>query len=123
MMSCSSQKTASTPKNIVEDIPIGDGKYIVSAPVIFKSFVKKNGVATKHKEAYVRHSNQDYYIKFCKSKINRNDLENYLSKNKNIKLARLEVEFRKGLWDVCDGNFQQQSRKGAYVVVHSIVKD
>ncbi|NMH86914.1 hypothetical protein [Flavivirga algicola] len=121
--SCSSQKTASTAKSITEDIATGNGKYIISALVVFKDFVLKNGETTKHKDAYLRRSNQDYYIKFCKSKISRKDLEKHLSKiNKAVKVATLEVEFRNGLWDVCDGNFEQQSRKGAYVIVHRIVE-
>ena len=110
--------------NKTKDESTGNGKYIISAPVIFKQFVKKNGETTDQTEMYIERSIQDYYIKFCESNISREDLENHLSKiDKEIKVATLEVEFLDGYWDICDGNFQQQSRIGQYVIIHRIIKD
>ena len=40
-----------------------------------------------------------------------------------MKSLKLEVEFRKGLWDVCDGNHDQQSRVGDYVVLWNILNN
>ncbi|MBC8756458.1 hypothetical protein H2O64_17420 [Kordia sp. YSTF-M3] len=72
---------------------------------------------------YIRRSIQDYYIKFCESKISSEDLENYLSTmDTEIKVATLEVEFLDGYWDICDGDFEQQSRISSYVIIHRIVE-
>lgn len=121
--SCLSQKKESMPNNKTKDTASSDGKYIISVPVIRKSFVKKNGESTTQKEFYIRRSIQDYYIKFCESKVRREDLENRLSTIKSeIKIVTLEVEFLDGHWDICNDNFEQQSRVGAYVIIHSIVK-
>lgn len=67
---------------------------------------------------------QDYFIKFCESKVTAKELEDQLAKVEGfIKMLQLEVEFRKGHWDICDGNMMQQSRVGEYVVIHKIIKD
>lgn len=109
--------------NKTRDISSSNGKYIISAPVIIKNFVKKNGEISTHKEMYLQRSIQDYYIKFCESKISKEDLENHLSTiNGEIKVVTLEVEFLDGSWDICDGDVEQQSRMGAYIIIHRIVK-
>ncbi len=106
------------------EISTGPQKQTISATVIFKKFVLKNGASTKRKEAYIRYSGLDYFVKFCKSKISRKDLEKHISKiDQASKVATFEVEFHNGLLDICDGNFQQQSRKGAYVIIHRIAKN
>lgn len=121
--SCSSQKKVIMSKNKTKDISSSEGKYIISAPIVIKNFVKKNGELTKHEEFYIRRSIQDYYIKFCESKISREDIENHLATmDKEIKVATLEVEFLDGYWDICDDDFEQQSRMGAYVIIHRIVE-
>ena len=121
--SCSSQKKIIMSKNKTKDISSGKEKYIISVPVVSKNFVKKNGAVTEHKEMYIRRSIQDYYIKFCESNISSEDLKNHLSTmDGEIKIATLEVEFLDGNWDICDDDFEQQSRVGAYVIIHRIVK-
>ncbi|MGH1386621.1 hypothetical protein [Kordia sp.] len=121
--SCLSQKKVIMTTNKTKDISSSEGKYIISSPVVIKSFVKKNGEKTSHKEMYLRRSIQDYYIKFCESKISSEDLENHLSTiDKEIKTATLEVEFLDGYWDICDDDFEQQSRMGAYVIIHRIIE-
>jgi hypothetical protein len=110
-------------KNKTKDISSSEGKHIISVPVVIKNFVKKNGEMTTHKEFYIRRSIQDYYIKFCESKISRDDLENHLATMDNeIKIVTLEVEFLDGYWDICDDDFEQQSRMGAYVIIHRIIE-
>ena len=69
--SCSSQKKANMSKNKTKDISTGEGKYIISTPVVIKNFVKKNGAVTKHQEIYLQRSVQDYYIKFCENSFYR----------------------------------------------------
>lgn len=98
-------------------------KVIVTAPLVLKSFVKKNGELTDLKEWYIQRSIQDYFIKFCESKITRKELEDYLAQQGNpLNTAKLEIEFREGNWDICDDNELMQSRVGEYVIVHRIVQ-
>ena len=107
-----------------EDISTGDGKYIVTAPVIIKDFIEKNGTNTQKKEIYLERSIQDYFIKFCESKISREELENYISEmNGEIKAITFVIEFRDGYWDICDGNYMNESRMGEYVIIHRIIKN
>lgn len=109
-------------KNKMADTSTGDHKFILTAPIVSKSFVKKNGAATNHKEYYIQRSIQDYYIKFCESKIKRKVLEDYLAnKSGLIKTVTLEVELKNGHWDICDENFMQQSRMGEYMIIHRII--
>ena len=119
---CLGQKKANMSKNKTKDISTGERKLIISTPVVIKNFVEKNAELTEHQEMYLQRSVQDYYIKFCESKISREDLENHLSSmDKEIKISTLEVEFLDGYWDICDDNFEQQSRKGEYVIIHRII--
>lgn len=122
--SCNGQKKESKTKNKTEDVVTDTGKHILSAPIVHKSFILKNGVASDYTEMYIQRSSQDYFIKFCESKISRKELEKELSKiDGDIKTATLEVEFQDGSWDVCDENFMQQSRVGAYVTIHRIINN
>lgn len=106
------------------DTRSGDQKFIITAPLVLKSFVKKNSQPTDLKEWYIQRSIQDYFIKFCESPVNRQELEDYLSKTGNpLNVATLEVEFRKGNWDICDDNELMQSRVGEYVIIHRIVQE
>lgn len=121
-ISCSGQKTGNMNKSKTTDPSSGDGKYIISAPIVTKSFVKKNGQPTDRKEYYIQRSIQDYFIKFCESEINIEDMEVELARsNSFIKTLKLEIEYRSGEWDVCDEHIDQQSRVGEYVVVHRII--
>lgn len=122
-MSCVAQRKT-VVQNKAEDISTGDRKYIISAPIIIKDFVKKNGKVTQYKEIYIERSTQDYFIKFCESKISRDELEDHLSKIiGEIKTVTIEIEFRDGYWDICDGDNMQQSRMGEYVIIHRVIKD
>jgi hypothetical protein len=110
-------------KEKTEDTSSGDKKVIVTAPLVLKSFVKKSGERTDLKEWYIQRSIQDYFIKFCESKVTRQELEAYLAEHGGpLKTAKLEVEFREGNWDICDDNELMQSRVGAYVVIYRIVQ-
>ena len=119
----STHKTNNKTINKTKDVATGKKTYIISAPIVMKSFVTKRGEATGHKEMYIQRSIQDYYIKFCESKINQEDLENHLASiDSEIKMATLEVEFRNGEWDTCEPTTeQQQSRIGEYVIIHRII--
>ena len=123
-LSCKVQNKENMEMNKGKDTSMGEGKYIITAPVIFKIFIKKNGEVTNIKELYIQRSIQDYYIKFCESKIKREDFENHLTNiNGEIKVVTLEIEFRNGNWDICDENFINQSRIGEYIIIHRIIED
>jgi len=91
--------------------------------VIKKSFVSKSGRVTDISEYYISRSIKDYFIKFCESGITSGELEEHLSAiNGPIRILTMEVEFRNGEWDRCEGDPEQQSRTGEYVVIHRIIK-
>lgn len=121
-MSCSGQQKTTMEKNKKGDLATNEGTYIISVPVVIKNYVNKNGEITEQKEIYIQRSIQDYFIKFCESRISQEDLENRLSKIDDIfKTLTLEVEFLDGNWDSCNDNFKQQSRIGKYVIIHKII--
>lgn len=122
-ISCTSQTKQPMKKNKTADTSSGENKVIISAPLVLKSFVKKNGERTDLKEWYIQRSIQDYFIKFCESEVTRQELEAYLAEHGGpLNTAKLEVEFREGNWDICDENELMQSRVGAYVVIHRIIR-
>ncbi len=123
MTSCQNTKS-NEMKNKVEYQKDSQGKFIVNAPIVTKNFMKKNNTPTGIKEYYVQQSIQDYFIKFCESKIKKEDLIQHLSKiERVIKTAKIEIEILDGEWDICDGNKDQQSRMGKYVIIHRIIKE
>ena len=108
--------------NKTPDIQSTNGGQIVSAPVVSKNFVMKNGEVTERTELYLQRSIQDYFIKFCESGITREQLEEHMSTiHSPIKSITVEVEFKEGAWDQCDENQPVQSRMGEYVVIHRII--
>lgn len=116
--------TSTMSSNKVPDEKSSDSTYIISVPVVAKPFYKKNNVKTDFNEYYLQRSIQDYFIKFCEGNVSREDLETALSQIEGeIKVLKLEVAFKKGLWDVCDGNLEQQSRVGDYVILLKIMKE
>jgi hypothetical protein len=106
-----------------KDFVNAEGFSIISAPIVRKKFVKKNGQTTDWEELYVRRSVQDYFIKFCESDVSREEMESHLAANNSpIKMLKLKVEFRTGEWDNCEEALEVQSRVGDYIIIHSIVK-
>ena len=122
-MSCFSQNSTTMVKNKVKDTSTGDGKYIISGPIILKNIENADAKISNRQEYYIERSIQDYFIKFCESKVTKEQLQAYLStKNQLIKSATLEIEYRDGEWDNCkDDDLKQQSRTGKYVIVHKII--
>ena len=105
------------------DTPNPVAHSIITAPIVKKNFVNKAGRTTDHIEYYIRRSIQDYYIKFCESNVSIKELNEKLENiDGEIKALKLEVEFRNGEWDICDGNHEVQSRIGEYAVILKILK-
>lgn len=125
LISCNTNKKTVTdlPERVkTPDVSTGEGKYIVSAPVVRKEFVNKGGKAMGYDELYLRRSMQDYFIKFCESKVSRSELEKHLPIDSHFQSVTLEVEFREGNWDICEGDPEEmQSRIGKYVIIHKII--
>lgn len=82
--------------------------------------MKKNGTQADYKEFYLMHNNESYFIKFCESQLSRQTVETLYSSNN--KVFTFEVELAKGEWDICDENYEQQSRIGEYILLHNIIE-
>jgi len=120
---CGSPNNEKTNKMDINKPTKTNNKQTLTAPIVLKSFVTKNGETTTQKEYYLQASIQDYYIKFCESSISRDELEKHLDTiNSLIKAVTLEVEYRKGFWDICDETKDIQSRTGDYVIIYKIIK-
>lgn len=123
MYACASTQDVTPVNNKTADVPTEDGRYIISAPIVSKNFVMKNGKATEHSEYYVQRSIQDYFIKFCEGNVTVAELEKHLKKQTGeIKSLTLEIEIKDGMWDSCDNENLVQSRTGPYIVIYRILE-
>ncbi|NOQ75526.1 MAG: hypothetical protein GQ574_26185 [Crocinitomix sp.] len=110
LMACEVSKDSS---NSMQKKAQDPGNFIISGHIVEKDFVKKNGQSSGLTELYFRASVQDYFIKFCESKITKKDLEPFIDK-----IVTVHAEIRDGNWDICEDDPQEmQSRIGAYLVV------
>jgi hypothetical protein len=95
---------------------------VISAPIVEKPFYNKVGEKTEITEFYIQQSIQDYFIKFCESKVTKKQLESALYKIESpIKTLTVKIEIREGEWDRCE-DYPVQSRIGKYVVLLDIVE-
>jgi len=94
-------------------------KNIITAgcQVVEKSFVNKGGKTSEFKELYLRCSVQDYYIKFCESKVSLKKMKKYVDQG-----ATVTYEIKEGSWDICKGDPEMQSRIGTYAVILKVKK-
>lgn len=89
----------------------------VGCKVIKKEFIRKNGEPAGFDEIYLRCPGQDYFVKFCESRVNSITLEEYVDKSITV-----EIEIREGNWDICQGDLNgMQSRVGTYAIVNKII--
>lgn len=92
--------------------------------IIYKeAFVNKGGRKIEGAfTIFLKTGGKDYFIKGCESSLTLNGKKLIDFNGLEIKA---KVSFRKGLWDVCDGNNNAQSRYGDYVAMFSldVVKD
>jgi hypothetical protein len=55
--------------------------------------------------------------------ISRAELEEHMNKiSGDIKALTLEVQFREGEWDICEGDPIMQSRIGQYVIIYRVIE-
>jgi len=110
LFSCNSyaQEKSNSTKNITT----------TSCQIVEKLFVNKLGHTSDHSEIYLRCSIQDYFIKFCESKVTHKKLEKYINK-----VITVTYEIKEGEWDRCKGEPDMQSRVGTYVTILSIKKN
>lgn len=106
--------------NTVKSPDKGD---VISAPIVKKAFVKKNGEVTDYEEYYIQRSIKDYFIKFCESNVTREEFEQRLNASDAlIQTLKMKVEFiSDGAWDQCDEEYEVQSRMGDYVIILEII--
>jgi hypothetical protein len=83
--------------------------------VVEKTFGNKGGKPSDFKELYLRCSIQDYYIKFCESKVSLKKMQKYIDKGLTV-----TYEIKEGEWDICEGDPEMQSRIGIYAIVIKI---
>jgi hypothetical protein len=117
------QSGESEPGNKVPD-PKGstENSFVVSGPVAEKKRVIK-GEVQEETDYFLERSVQDYFIKFCESKVTRAEFESYLKKQKStIKTIKADIEYREGEWDSCDEPGKAASRTGAYVIILSLIE-
>lgn len=113
--SCTSSKTVGGEQN-------HSSVKVISAPIVEKPFYNKVGEKTEITEFYIQQSIQDYFIKFCESKVTKKQLESALYKIESpIKTLTVKIEIREGEWDRCE-DYPVQSRIGKYVVLLDIVE-
>ncbi len=94
---------------------------IISSPVVYKNRIIK-GEVQETGDYYIQRSIQDYFIKFCESKVSIDELEKYLTDQESmIKVVKAEVEFHNGEWDSCDEEAKVASRTGEYVVLLRLI--
>lgn len=109
--------------NKTRDIETSNGRAIVTAPVVTKPFIKKNGKSSRRVDFFLQRSVKDYFIKFGESSVGRSDLKDHLNGIEGtVKTVTLEVEFHHGLWDDSKKQNEFRSRAGDYVIIHRIVK-
>lgn len=99
-----------------EPHPLEDMRVTVKCKIVTEPFIIKNGVESDVQELYVRHYSQNYFIKFCDSKLKEATLRKYLNKR-----CTLDIEVKNGFWDMCSLE-EQQSRMGIYVIVYGVKK-
>ena len=106
------------------DLSVGEGRVIVSALLVFKPSPAGSGNQPGSGDWYIQRSIRDYFIKFCESAVSRAELESYVAqKESDFITATLDVEFREGHWDDCDGTALVQGKAGPYAVVHRLLKE
>jgi hypothetical protein len=102
--------------NSMEKKPQDPDKFMISGHIVEKEFIKKNGQTAGFTELYFRASVQDYFIKFCESKITKKDLEPFVDQ-----VVTVHAEIRDGNWDICaDDPQEMQSRIGAYMIIKEL---
>lgn len=124
VLACSGPKSTNFKKDLGKGgAPKNEKLDTISAPVVKKAFINKGGKASGGTDYYVQRSIQDYFIKFCESKVSRSTIEQELAKQSGmIKTLKMIVSIREGEWDRCPGQGEVQSRIGDYMVIHEILK-
>ena len=100
------------------------GTYMISVPIVEKPIFIK-GEVQERTDLYIERSIQDYFIKFCESKVTRKEVEKALSTQTSfIKTLEIEIDYKEGEWDNCQENKEEKvvSRTGQYVIIHKIIR-
>lgn len=117
VLGCGTAKNDDVPMNKTPEVSNDHAVY--TGQVVEKEFYTKGGKAAGFKDMYLRLSVQDYFIKFCESKVTKEEIEKLnLGEFDSIKI---EGEVKDGEWDSCDPENRVQSRTGSYIVIYAII--
>ncbi|MFT4600764.1 MAG: hypothetical protein ACI857_000941 [Arenicella sp.] len=117
MISCGSGKSNVMSGN--KKAEVNNGHAVYTGQVVEKEFYNKGGKAMGFSDTYLRLSVQDYFIKFCESKISKKDIEDL--KLGEFGSIKVEAEIIDGEWDSCDPEAKVQSRTGNYIIIYAIL--
>lgn len=88
-----------------------------SCILVKKTFFSKKGTPLESGDLYLRCSTQDYFIKFCESKVTKEELLPLINQGITV-----EMEVRNGEWDRCPNDPEYiQSRIGTYAIIHRLL--
>ena len=88
-----------------------------SCILVTKTSFSKKGIPLESGDLYVRCSIQDYFIKFCESKVTKEELLPLINQGITV-----EMEVRNGEWDRCPNDPEYiQSRIGPYAIIHRLL--
>ncbi|MDG1841341.1 MAG: hypothetical protein P8I93_03225 [Crocinitomicaceae bacterium] len=107
--------------NLNKYATITENGQINTGQIVSKALVTKGGKITESEDLYFRLSVQDYFIKFCESKVTIEEIKPYIQKDNELKSVTLEIEIKEGEWDNCNVPGYVQSRTGRYVVIKRIL--
>jgi len=88
-----------------------------SCILVTKTSFSKKGTPLESRDFYLRCSIQDYFIKFCESKVTKEELIPLLNQGITV-----EMEVRNGEWDRCPNDPAYiQSRTGTYAIIQRLL--
>lgn len=89
---------------------------LLSGMIIKEQFYNKANREIKGVfDLFFKTNNNSYFIKRMEGSVPTKDLEKHLNQN-----IQINAEIKEGLWDVSNGNHEQQSRIGTYIVIKKI---
>ena len=122
-----SEKKVNLNENMNKNIENNQNNVVYTGQIVKKEFIKKNGEPSGFYELYFRASVQDYFIKFCESKVSKNEISAFLAKDEMDIPKGVKVNARiiyMGYWDICNEDpAMTQSRVGDYIIIDEILNN
>lgn len=119
VLSCSSVNNTQGDKQIQNKESMATNN-TMSGQLVKKEFTNKIGEGNGIYEYYFRASIQDYFIKFCESKVAKAEIE--ALNLSEFDTFTVEAEIVEGEWDICpDDPAEMQSRIGKYLRIIKVI--